>query len=67
MDTRVATTKIRIQKWVDIFRDRTQSGLKVDDYCKEHQLSRNSYYYWMRHVTETDLSLLVRSLLNLKS
>ncbi|WP_349945181.1 IS66 family insertion sequence element accessory protein TnpB [Lacrimispora sp. BS-2] len=55
MDTRVATTKIRIQQWIDIFQDRAQSGLKVDDYCEQHQLSRNSYYYWLRRVKEAAL------------
>ncbi len=55
MDTRVATTKIRIQQWVVVFQDRAQSGLKVDDYCKQHQLSRNSYYYWLRRVKEAAL------------
>lgn len=36
MDTRVATTKIRIQQWIEVFQDRAQSVLKVDDYCEQH-------------------------------
>ncbi|GEM_PF-3961061 len=66
MDTRVATTKIRIQQWVDIFQDRAQSDLKVDDYCKQHQLSRNSYYYCPRRVKEAALQSVGTKFIELK-
>ena len=32
MDTKVATTQIRIQQWTEIIQDRSTSGLTVDDY-----------------------------------
>lgn len=50
MNTKVATTQIRIQQWAEIIQDRTSSGLTVDDYCENHGLSRNQYYYWLRKV-----------------
>lgn len=50
MDTKVATTQIRIQQWTEIIQDRSASGLTVDDYCESHGLSRNQYYYWLRKV-----------------
>ena len=50
MDTKVATTQIRIQQWTEIIQDRSTSGLTVDDYCESHGLSRNQYYYWLRKV-----------------
>ena len=34
MDTRIATTQIRMQNWVEIIQDRNASGLTIDDYCK---------------------------------
>lgn len=40
MDTKVATTQIRIQQWTEIIQDRSTSGLTVDDYCESHGLSR---------------------------
>ena len=48
MDTRLATNQIRLQQWAAIIHDRKESGLKVDDYCKLNNLSRNAYYYWLK-------------------
>lgn len=56
MDTKLATTQIRIQQWAAIINDRHESGLKVDDYCEQHGLSRNAYYYWLRKVKEAALT-----------
>ena len=50
MDTKVATTQIRIQQWTEIIQDRSTSGLTVDDYCESHGFFRNQYYYWLRKV-----------------
>ena len=33
-----------------------ESGLKVDDYCAQHGLSRNAYFYWLRKVKEAALT-----------
>ena len=56
MDTKLATRQIRIQQWAAIFKDRTSSGLKVDDYCQQHDISRDAYYYWLRKVKEAALT-----------
>ncbi len=55
MDTRLATRQLRIQHWAAIIQDRKASGLKVDDYCQDHGLSRDAYYYWLRKVKEAAL------------
>ena len=55
MDTRLATNQIRLSEWTRIIKDRCQSGLKVDEYCEQHQLSRHAYYYWLRKVKESAL------------
>ncbi len=55
MDTRLATNQIRLSEWTRIIKDRCQSGLKVDEYCKQHQISRHAYYYWLRKVKEAAL------------
>ena len=33
-----------------------ESGLKVDDYCAQHGLSRNAYFYRLRKVKEAALT-----------
>ena len=55
MNTRLATNQIRLSEWTRIIKDRCQSGLKVDEYCEQHQLSRHAYYYWLRKVKEATL------------
>lgn len=55
MDTKLAARQIRLQQWTAIIKDRTASGLKIDDYCKHHGISRNAYFYWLRKVREAAL------------
>ena len=50
MDTRLATTNIRIQQWAAVFKAKAESGLTVDEYCDQNGISRNAYYYWLRKV-----------------
>ena len=46
------TKNVRLQQWSSIIQDCKASGLKVNDYCSEHNISRNSYYYWLRKIKE---------------
>ena len=45
MNTKLATTQIRITEWATIIKDCKSSGMKVDDYCQLHDISRDAYYY----------------------
>ena len=51
-DTRLATKQIRIKEWSMIFKDRIESGMRVDDFCKSRGISRDAYYYWLRKVKD---------------
>lgn len=55
MNTKLATRQIRLNEWAAIIKDCKSSGLKVDDYCQQHNLSRDAYYYWLRKVKEAAL------------
>lgn len=55
MNTKLATSQIRLKNWAAIIQDRKQSGLSVNDYCSQHQLSRDAYYYWLRKIKKTCL------------
>lgn len=55
MDTQLATSQIRMKNWVSIIQDRKSSGLTINEYCKEHQISRNAYFYWLRKIRRTAL------------
>ena len=51
-EIQTVTKNVRLQQWMSITQDCKSSGLKVDDYCLEHNISRNAYYYWLRKVKE---------------
>ena len=55
MNTKPATSRMRTGQWADIIKD-CKSGLKVDDYCAQHGLSRNAYFYWLRKVKKASLT-----------
>jgi len=44
------TCKYRLEQWAAIIQDRISSGKQVEQWCKENNLSRDSYYYWLRKV-----------------
>lgn len=50
MNTQLATQQIRLNQWAAIIKDRNESGMIIDEYCKLHNLSKNAYYYWLRKV-----------------
>lgn len=49
-EIQTVTKNVRLQQWTAIIKDCRSSGKKVDDYCSEHNISRNAYYYWLRKV-----------------
>lgn len=49
------TKNVRLQQWSSIIQDCKARGLKVDDYCTEHNISRNAYCYWLRKSKEATI------------
>ena len=45
MNTKLSTNRMRTGQWADIIKDCKENGLKVDDYCAQHGLSRSAYFY----------------------
>ena len=56
MKTSKKVAEIRMNQWADIIQDRLNSGKTINEYCKEHQLSRNTYLYWLRKLRERAVS-----------
>ena len=56
MNTRLATRQIRLNEQAGIIKARKASGLTVDEYCKQHSISRSAYFYWLRCIKEEALS-----------
>lgn len=56
MNTKLATTQINLKNWALIIKDQRNSGLKVKDYCNQHNLSKDAFYYWFKKVKEAALN-----------
>ena len=57
-DVQSIKKQLHMQQWTAIIEDRIASGLKINEYCEKNQLSRNSYFYWLRKIRE-EMSTLV--------
>lgn len=49
-ESRKLTNKYRLEQWTAIIQERINSGKRVDVWCKENNITRDSYYYWLRKV-----------------
>jgi hypothetical protein len=49
-ESRKLTNKYRLEQWTAIIQERISSGKRVDIWCKENNITRDSYYYWLRKV-----------------
>lgn len=49
-EARKLTNKYRLEQWTAIIQERINSGKRVNEWCKENNISRDSYYYWLRKV-----------------
>jgi putative transposase len=48
LDTRSMAAEYRLAHWAGILRDRQESGLTVNAFCKSAGFHPNSYFYWQR-------------------
>ena len=44
--------RFRKEQWKQWITECQSSGMNVDDWCSQHNVSRNSYYYWLRRIRE---------------
>jgi len=54
-NTKLATKTLRMQYWAEIIQDRIASGRNVIQYCQEHGISRNAYFYWLKKLKNAAL------------
>ena len=48
----------RLQEWSGMLQSQKQSGLTVKQWCEEHGIRENAYYYRLRKVREAACTLL---------
>jgi len=42
------TTNVRSQQWLQMIRDQKESGLSIQAWCRENNISENCFYYRQR-------------------
>jgi transposase-like protein len=45
---REETAAIRLASWKQVFKERAESGLTIDEFCRKIGVSRNVYFYWQK-------------------
>ena len=52
MNTTQIIHQPNLNKWADIIRDQQSSSLTVKDWCSQHQVSKDQFYYWKRKLKD---------------
>ena len=53
MEVTEYTMEYRLSQWSEIIREQKQSGKNVREWCSEHGMTTNAYYYCLRRVRES--------------
>ncbi|MBP5623832.1 MAG: hypothetical protein J6X36_03090 [Lachnospiraceae bacterium] len=56
MSARNIIRQARLNEWAAKFSDQKASGLKVADWCKQNNVSKDTYFYWKRQVKNAVIS-----------
>ena len=55
-EIRTVTKNMRLSQWADVIRDCKASGLTIAAYCREHNISRSTYFYWQREIKKAAIA-----------
>lgn len=42
--------KVQLQRWKVLIQDRLNSNLKILEWCKQNNVSKDAYYYWLKQI-----------------
>ena len=56
MTVKEVTRQYRLEQWREIIQDRIKSVLKVDEYCRQNNISRHAYFYWLHLIRIEELN-----------
>ena len=49
-------SEYRLQQWAQVVRECNTSGLSNREYCRQHNISEKTYYYWVRRLRQAAAS-----------
>ncbi len=50
MELKEVKTEYRMQEMQKAIQARTESGLTISEWCQKNNISKGSYYYWLRKI-----------------
>ena len=60
MDSTKVTHSMKLQKWTGIVHECRNSGIPTRQWLPEHDISRDTYYYWHRKLQDVCVNGLIR-------
>lgn len=55
MDSVTVRNQIKLQHWSTVIRSRNESSLKLNEWLRENNISKDAYYYWKRKLRDRAL------------
>jgi transposase-like protein len=52
MNTSKIAHQAKLSAWANSFREQQASGLSVQEWCLQHNVSKNSFFYWKRKLKD---------------
>jgi len=58
MDSKEVVKAHQMSYWTQVLHERTMSGEKIEDFCRNRGINKHSYYYWQRKLRDIACSQL---------
>lgn len=58
MDVKKVSEEVRLKQWMEIIKECRESGEPVTKWCKNHNISEPSYYYYLKKIREKACELM---------
>lgn len=52
MNTQLVTADYRMSRWVQVIKERQNSGQTIRAFCKERGITEGAYFYWQRKLRQ---------------
>jgi len=52
------TTEQQLSKWAELIQTRLESGQSIKEFCRTNGVSKATYYYWQKKVSEAKCIML---------
>ena len=50
MDVQKISQNVRLQEWMARIKESKESGLSINEWCRQNNIQTGSYYYWLNKI-----------------